>query len=120
SAPLLRTGLMGSPSLRLPPPLHPPARPPFPTRRSSDLSVSAGFCRASRSRVSAVTTASWCSPSPSCTAVSCLASRRAGAPNAVRSEEHTSELQSLTNIVCRLLLEKKHIMRQRRHSRLLS
>src|SRR5438093_2142043 len=28
-----------------------------------------------------------------------------------RSEEHTSELQSLTNIVCRLLLEKKnHVM----------
>src|ERR1019366_5609458 len=26
---------------------------------------------------------------------------------ASRSEEHTSELQSLTNIVCRLLLEKK-------------
>src|SRR5438046_7430634 len=26
---------------------------------------------------------------------------------AQRSEEHTSELQSLTNIVCRLLLEKK-------------
>src|SRR5438093_5243127 len=25
----------------------------------------------------------------------------------VRSEEHTSELQSLTNLVCRLLLEKK-------------
>src|SRR5258706_8528668 len=25
-----------------------------------------------------------------------------------RSEEHTSELQSLTNIVCRLLLEKKN------------
>src|SRR5258706_5939942 len=25
----------------------------------------------------------------------------------LRSEEHTSELQSLTNIVCRLLLEKK-------------
>src|SRR5262249_61453698 len=29
---------------------------------------------------------------------------RWGAP---RSEEHTSELQSLTNLVCRLLLEKK-------------
>src|SRR5258706_151040 len=28
-------------------------------------------------------------------------------PSAMRSEEHTSELQSLTNIVCRLLLEKK-------------
>src|SRR5262249_62389576 len=32
-------------------------------------------------------------------------SRRRGAP--ARSEEHTSELQSLTNLVCRLLLEKK-------------
>src|SRR5258706_12071343 len=26
----------------------------------------------------------------------------------MRSEEHTSELQSLTNLVCRLLLEKKN------------
>src|SRR5437016_10137114 len=31
-----------------------------------------------------------------------------------RSEEHTSELQSLTNLVCRLLLEKK---KQRKSSR---
>src|SRR5262249_62133490 len=29
------------------------------------------------------------------------------APARQRSEEHTSELQSLTNLVCRLLLEKK-------------
>src|SRR5262249_61168819 len=29
------------------------------------------------------------------------------APDPERSEEHTSELQSLTNLVCRLLLEKK-------------
>src|SRR5437016_10533013 len=29
-----------------------------------------------------------------------------------RSEEHTSELQSLTNLVCRLLLEKKNNNRQ--------
>src|SRR5437016_9804077 len=28
-------------------------------------------------------------------------------PQPQRSEEHTSELQSLTNLVCRLLLEKK-------------
>src|SRR5262249_59367865 len=28
-------------------------------------------------------------------------------PQGLRSEEHTSELQSLTNLVCRLLLEKK-------------
>ena len=31
-----------------------------------------------------------------------------GAPIEHRSEEHTSELQSLTNLVCRLLLEKKN------------
>src|ERR1039457_7603288 len=31
-----------------------------------------------------------------------------GQANAPRSEEHTSELQSPCNIVCRLLLEKKH------------
>src|SRR5262249_58704069 len=31
----------------------------------------------------------------------------AGSHARVRSEEHTSELQSLTNLVCRLLLEKK-------------
>src|SRR5258706_5457899 len=30
-----------------------------------------------------------------------------------RSEEHTSELQSLTNLVCRLLLEKKKKKRER-------
>src|SRR2546430_10193562 len=36
--------------------------------------------------------------------------RNAGAPQALivgRSEEHTSELQSQSNLVCRLLLEKK-------------
>src|SRR5262249_61817597 len=32
-----------------------------------------------------------------------------------RSEEHTSELQSLTNLVCRLLLEKKKHPATRRH-----
>src|SRR5258706_7256244 len=34
-------------------------------------------------------------------------SKNARACPRVRSEEHTSELQSLTNLVCRLLLEKK-------------
>src|SRR2546427_7538311 len=32
---------------------------------------------------------------------------RAGGGAALRSEEHTSELQSQSNLVCRLLLEKK-------------
>ena len=34
--------------------------------------------------------------------------------NSPRSEEHTSELQSLTNLVCRLLLEKKK--KNKRHT----
>src|SRR5438046_6361055 len=33
---------------------------------------------------------------------------RSRSRTALRSEEHTSELQSLTNLVCRLLLEKKN------------
>src|SRR2546430_13731142 len=36
-------------------------------------------------------------------------------PTATRSEEHTSELQSQSNLVCRLLLEKKKT-RTARHS----
>src|SRR5437016_9730756 len=33
--------------------------------------------------------------------------KHSGRTDPKRSEEHTSELQSLTNLVCRLLLEKK-------------
>src|SRR5258706_1922123 len=36
----------------------------------------------------------------------------------LRSEEHTSELQSLTNLVCRLLLEKKNYELGRERRRL--
>src|SRR5256885_10295679 len=39
-----------------------------------------------------------------------------GAARVSRSEEHTSELQSPCNLVCRLLLEKKKIYKQLRHS----
>src|SRR5438046_4100796 len=34
-----------------------------------------------------------------------------------RSEEHTSELQSLTNLVCRLLLEKKKKKNKIKHTK---
>src|SRR5262245_63900243 len=44
------------------------------------------------------------SPVPSRVAACWTASR---APRLTRSEEHTSELQSLRHLVCRLLLEKK-------------
>src|SRR2546430_12432726 len=37
----------------------------------------------------------------------------------LRSEEHTSELQSQSNLVCRLLLEKKKFSLERFHSRLI-
>src|SRR2546427_7861744 len=52
----------------------------------------------------------WPSPSgPSASASSTPASRavEAGVDDAERTEEHTSELQSQSNLVCRLLLEKK-------------
>src|SRR5690606_41380451 len=41
------------------------------------------------------------------TAAALPEARRAGANRCRRSEEHTSELQSRENLVCRLLLEKK-------------
>src|ERR1019366_9868048 len=43
----------------------------------------------------------------------CRATRNIGPSGQGRSEEHTSELQSLTNLVCRLLLERK-----KNHSRI--
>src|SRR5688572_32824538 len=57
--------------------------------------------RASRNTRVAATAARW--PRPRAT--SRPATRRA--PGRRRSEEHTSELQSQSNLVCRLLLEKK-------------
>src|SRR5262249_57331797 len=44
-----------------------------------------------------------------CGSLSLVANARAApdSERSIRSEEHTSELQSLTNLVCRLLLEKK-------------
>src|SRR5436853_964193 len=37
-------------------------------------------------------------------------------PRPARSEEHTSELQSLRHLVCRLLLEKKKKTRKKKHN----
>src|SRR5205814_3994024 len=88
----------------------------FPIRRSSDLTSWGGSRRAfceSNTRTLWITIGSavWCarrvasSCSQSCSACSC--SRSSSAPCPSRSEEHTSELQSLRHLVCRLLLEKK-------------
>src|SRR2546430_6252751 len=40
--------------------------------------------------------------------------KREDVPVSMRSEEHTSELQSQSNLVCRLLLEKKKNIRTQR------
>src|SRR5205085_10861419 len=72
---------------------HPPRSTLFPTRRSSDLIALpcklSGFKRVRNSSDEA----------------------RFGVVivQFVRSEEHTSELQSQSNLVCRLLLEKKKV-----------
>src|SRR5688572_32621922 len=44
--------------------------------------------------------------------------RPASATSACRSEEHTSELQSQSNLVCRLLLEKKKKKKKNKHIKL--
>src|SRR5215471_15883602 len=43
-----------------------------------------------------------------------------GVPGAARSEEHTSELQSRRDLVCRLLLEKKKKLKTRPSVRLIT
>src|SRR5262245_65151413 len=92
----------------------------FPTLRSSDL------CRKMRCRCCAST--SFRSPiGPLPSTGSATSSRRRDrfssrsststttSPCATRSEEHTSELQSLRHLVCRLLLEKKKRLRCKSH-----
>src|SRR5699024_12692968 len=73
--------------------------PSFPTRRSSDLSMAAAIRFAACSASSMLVLARGRKSDPSC--------RRRD-----RSEEHTSELQSRFDLVCRLLLEKKKSCRR--------
>src|SRR5438445_8567197 len=71
---------------------RPPTSTPFPTRRSSDLhaaSVVRAFGGAGRLEADGA------------------GQLAVDAADALRSEEHTSELQSRQYLVCRLLLEKK-------------
>src|SRR5205823_14668176 len=93
-----------------------PALHSFPTRRSSDLSAGRAARRSRQARRSRSAAAHArrqpCrgAPPPRSRAVPRGgAPRRESArpPRSARSEEHTSELQSLAYLVCRLLLEKK-------------
>src|SRR5687767_15676466 len=81
----------------------------FPTRRSSDLRQRAAEARPRDSRESsrrarARTTSQRRRPGGTSTPERLDGAKSA---SAFRSEEHTSELQSLAYLVCRLLLEKK-------------
>src|SRR5204862_6005120 len=85
----------------------------FPTRRSSDLTPSrARTLSCPRSGASRGTRADSASPSRSRARVSrtyqAVPGRSPQRAPGTRSEEHTSELQSRRDLVCRLLLEKKN------------
>src|SRR5690349_22849298 len=77
---------------------RPPRSTLFPTRRSSDLQAAASI-RASILALGLTTL----SVRSHCNQMG------ASLLGAIRSEEHTSELQSRRELVCRLLLEKKKI-----------
>src|SRR5205085_12200477 len=91
----------------------------FPTRRSSDL---AGRIARAILRRSVLLQPPWAARPGHCSESAArpgtirprtspvVAAVRAGAK--ARSEEHTSELQSQSNLVCRLLLEKKNKKKQ--------
>src|SRR5205814_4833333 len=99
---------------------HTPALRSFPTRRSSDLAARAtsrlqssaaapanaswSFCCCSKKTASGIRDRGGPRPHPAGTAALRIPS--ATCRVALRSEEHTSELQSLRHLVCRLLLEK--------------
>src|SRR2546426_3195420 len=78
----------------MPPPCHTKTRNSYRARRRARCASSPNICTRSRSFAR----------KESGTRSSC-SGRRASKP--ARSEEHTSELQSPCNLVCRLLLEKK-------------
>src|SRR5205823_14303073 len=92
----------------------------FPTRRSSDLYLCKPACLAARSRKDRASRFG----GRSCGALRwtifpvqfrpfSTLGRRASQSVEKRSEEHTSELQSLAYLVCRLLLEKKNKLKDK-------
>src|SRR5690606_39609216 len=95
-------------------PGHPPDPPSFPTRRSSDLNdLRAGCGVLQRDRTATLGALDFAYRQRSPVGLRCHHARgccellRREANDQPRSEEHTSELQSRENLVCRLLLEKK-------------
>src|SRR5690349_25054462 len=85
----------------------------FPTRRSSDLSISQKTN--ALSRVRGVRICGTRQPTNNPHATTARTPERCRRSAGKRSEEHTSELQSRRELVCRLLLEKKNNRRHRHH-----
>src|SRR5690606_41498793 len=84
------------------------ALPSFPTRRSSDLPAAAALDHAHSDQVRHESVVRAPIARPDRPAEQAATERPGfGRPAVRRSEEHTSELQSRENLVCRLLLEKK-------------
>src|SRR5205814_9139212 len=93
--------------------------PPFPTRRSSDLLVMRSASRMNTTGPGSRAGGVSADPRGFEPGLELMTGRRFHHPSAPvygahsetswrsRSEEHTSELQSLRHLVCRLLLEKK-------------
>src|SRR5262249_62062700 len=109
--------LPASPLLLLQPPAPHRDLHSFPTRRSSDLRSAS--TAAIRSFPAPTGSAPWprsVSPPRPLRSLRCGDTApmrdRISPSTSARSEEHTSELQSLTNLVCRLLLEKKKTPQQ--------
>src|SRR5438876_7232508 len=87
---------------------RPPRSTLFPTRRSSDLIVHGVLCATSRD---GLTPDEWLKQAKAIddAAEKGFSTLYADRPSLdLRSEEHTSELQSPVHLVCRLLLEKKN------------
>src|SRR5438132_9159555 len=80
----------------------------FPTRRSSDLPSSSAFSLLARGNMKFEFPASTrMLPWGKILNQTSSSASKLSAGNSNRSEEHTSELQSHSDLVCRLLLEKK-------------
>src|SRR5438132_7802005 len=84
---------------------RPPPATLFPSRRSSDLGRPMKY--SSSSGVGIEAEQAWRATTSAPQAFAVRAASRQLAPVSQRSEEHTSELQSHSDLVCRLLLEKK-------------
>src|SRR5205085_8174660 len=92
---------------------RPPRSTLFPTRRSSDLTTRAGLLATPlRDRFGIPIRLEFYTHEE-------LQQVLLGAAVRMRSEEHTSELQSQSNLVCRLLLEKKKRLNMSSSGRLL-